>query len=96
MTFLQSIEFQGDQAQFEELLDRYRALMGADTTAKRAWLLADRERPGTFVELVEFESYESAMANSDHPGTQKWAEEASSLLGTAVFRNFDLVGTYEV
>ena len=44
MTFLQSIEFVGDQAQFEQLLDRYRELMGADTTAKRG--LAPR-RPRT-------------------------------------------------
>jgi hypothetical protein len=96
VTFLQSIEFQGDQAQFEQMLDRYRQLMGSETTAKRAWLLADRDRPGTFVELVEFESYESAMANSEHPTTTAWAEEASDLFGSAVFRNFDLVGTYEI
>jgi hypothetical protein len=96
MTFLQSIEFQGEQAQFEQLLDRYREIMGSDTTAKRAWLLADRDHPGTFVELVEFDSYESAMTNSEHPGTQAWAQEAESMLGGAVFRNLDLVGTYEI
>lgn len=96
MTFLQSIEFHGDQAEFEKLLERYRELMGLETTAKRAWLLADRDNPGTLVELVEFESFESAMQNSEHPATQTWAEEAASLLGGATFRNFDLVGTYDV
>ncbi len=95
MTFLQMIEFQGEQAEFEKLLDRYREVMGEDTTAKRAWLFADRDRPGTLVEFVEFESYESAMANSEHPGTQQWAEEASSVLGSAVFRNLDLLATYD-
>ena len=96
MTFLQSIEFEGDQAEFEKLLERYREIMGSDTTAKRAWLLADRDRPGTLIELVEFESFETAMANSEHPGTQRWAEEAGSMFGAAVFRNLDLVGTYEI
>jgi hypothetical protein len=70
ITFLQSIEFQGDRAQFEQLLARCKELVGSTMTARRAWLLTDRDRPGTFIELVEFESYESAMANSDHSGNQ--------------------------
>lgn len=96
MTFLQSIEFQGDKEEFGRLMQRYREEMGGESTARRAWLLEDRDRPGTLVEIVEFDSPESAAANNEHPGTQKWAAEATSMLGTATFRNFDLVETYEI
>lgn len=95
MTFLQAIEFQGDQARFEQLMDRYKQLMGDQSKARRAWLLADHDRPGTFIELVEFDSFDEAMSNSTHPGTQAWSNEASPMLGSALFRNLDLVQTYE-
>lgn len=94
MRFVQSIEFRGTQEEFERLLNRYKELMGADTTLKSARLLADRDNPGVFVELVEFESFDSAMANSDHPGTKQWAEEAAALLSQATFRNWDVAGDY--
>lgn len=94
MRFTQMIEFTGDKASFEQLLDRYRELMGSDTTVRRAVLLGDRDHPGTLIELVEFDSYDDAMANSDHPGTRTWAEEASGMLGQAVFRNLDVLGEY--
>jgi len=94
MRFVQSIEFRGSKEEFERLLERYKELMGPATTVRSARLFEDRDDPGRFVELVEFDSFESAMSNSNHPGTQKWAEEAASLLGGATFRNFDVVGDY--
>ena len=47
MTFLQFIEFRGDKTEFDRLLERYRELMGSETTARRTWLLSDRDQPGS-------------------------------------------------
>jgi quinol monooxygenase YgiN len=94
MGFIQLIEFHGDQAEFERMLEKYRERMGTETTARRATLLRDRELDGTLIQLVEFDSYEEAMKNSDHPGTQQWAAEAAELMQDAVFRNLEVVATY--
>ena len=96
MTFFQFIEFRGDKTEFDRLLERYRELMGSETTARRTWLLSDRDQPGSLIQIVEFDSYDDAMKNSEHPGTQAWAAEAAPLLANAVFRNLDLVETYEI
>jgi len=96
MRFFQSIEFQGTKEQFEALMQRYLDLMGGESKARRATLLADRDRPGTLIQLVEFDSYDDAMANSEHPMTQKWATEAQSLFGQATFRNLDVAGEFTI
>jgi hypothetical protein len=92
--FIQTIEFSGDQETFERQLDRFRELIGDDTTVRRAVLCQDRDRPGTLVEFVEFDSYEDAVRNSEHPATRQWAEEASATFGSAVFRNLEVLGEY--
>ena len=61
MTFLQFIEFRGDKTEFDRLLERYRELMGSETTARRTWLLSDRDQPGSLIQIVEFDSYDDAM-----------------------------------
>lgn len=94
MRFIQAIEFSGDRETFEQQLERFRELIGDETTVRRAVLCEDRERPGVLIEFVEFDSYEDAMRNSEHPATQQWAQEASAILGSAVFRNLDVVGEY--
>jgi quinol monooxygenase YgiN len=94
MRFVQTIEFQGTQEEFEASLQRYLEMMQGESTARRATLLADREQPGRFIEIIEFDSYDDAVANSNHPTTQQWAAEAQSLLSQATFRNLDVVGEY--
>lgn len=96
MRFIQTIEFQGTQERFEELLEQYRAGMAGDSLAKRATLCRDRDRPDTLVELVEFDSWDDAERNNQHPVTQRFAQDASDIFGDAVFRNLDVIGTYEV
>ncbi|MGH9207411.1 MAG: hypothetical protein ACRD1G_12765, partial [Acidimicrobiales bacterium] len=57
-------------------------------------LCADREHPGTFVRIVQFPSYEAAMANSEHPATARFAKEFEALCeGDLTFRNLDTVST---
>ena len=51
-----------------------------------------RERPGTYLTIVEFESYDSAMENSNRPETSDFAAKMAALCdGPPVFRNLDVM-----
>lgn len=45
----------------------------------RATMTADRDRPGYYLSILEFDSYEEAMENSDRPETTDMAEKMASL-----------------
>jgi hypothetical protein len=56
-----------------------------------ATFTADRDRPGTYVQIVEFPSYQEAMANSGLPETGEFAEKLARLCdGQPAFRNLDV------
>jgi quinol monooxygenase YgiN len=60
----------------------------------RVSVTADRDRPNTYLTIAEFESYEAAMANSERPETQQFAEQMSKLCdGPPTFRNLDIRNT---
>lgn len=61
-------------------------------SASRSLLTENRDRPGTYVQAVEFPSYEHAMANSDLPETGEFAGRLTALCdGPPAFRNLDLL-----
>jgi hypothetical protein len=67
------------------------AEIGADRAAQWTIGAADRDRPGTYVAIVSFPDHESAMANSAHPATEKFAMRLNELCdGDPVFRNLDV------
>ena len=92
MSFLQVIEFQTDRIdQFNAAVDEWLAASAGWRTATRATTTQDREKPGTYVQIVEFPSYEAAMENSNRPETGKFAERLVSLCtGPPTFRNLDV------
>lgn len=60
------------------------------------WLVvgADRDKPGSFVTMVRFSSYEAAMKNNEDPATQEFAERMAQMTDAPpVFRNMDVVIT---
>jgi hypothetical protein len=68
------------------------ATMGPKFRAKKATTAEDRDRRGHYYVIVEFDSYEEAMENSDDPMTNVYAERTSALLDAPpVFRNLDVV-----
>jgi hypothetical protein len=70
MGFIQVIEFTTtDLAEFDAALSEWTASTSGTRTATRGTLTADRDRPNTYVQIVEFPSYDAAMANSDDPNT---------------------------
>jgi hypothetical protein len=52
----------------------------------------DRDRPGTYVIIAEFDSYEDAMKNNELAATQQIADRMAKLAdGEVVFRNLDVL-----
>lgn len=100
-TFVQIIEFRTSR------IDELRAL-GEDMRARReaegdksggprrALFTEDRDRPGHYLNIVEFESYEAAMANSNHPETQQFARTMAELVdGPPTFYNLEVRDSWE-
>jgi quinol monooxygenase YgiN len=60
-------------------------------------LLAFRDKPGRYVIQADFDSWESAQANSDRTDTQAWAAKLSEILTEEPkYENLDVLGTFDV
>ncbi len=92
MSFIQIIEMVTTQPEeAERLVDEWRAQTEGRRTAQRGTLTKDRDRPDTYVQIVEFPSYEDAMANSALPETAAFAERLAKLCDAPMaFRNLDV------
>src|SRR5450759_235962 len=79
-------------AEIQALMEDWLAKTEGRRSAHRSLLTKDRDRPDTYVQVVEFPSYEEAMANSNLPETGAFAERLTSLCdGPPSFRNLDVV-----
>lgn len=57
----------------------------------RATMTADRDRPGHYLAILEFDSYEQAMENSNRPETTEMSARMASLCdGPPTFYNLDV------
>jgi hypothetical protein len=93
--FVQIIEFTSTR------IDEIRAMMDereeggalADSLVLRGVTAADRDRPNTYMSIIEFESYEAAMENSARPETSEMASSFAELCdGPPRFHNLDVIG----
>jgi hypothetical protein len=93
--FVQLIEFDTDRvAEWDAIVDRWAAAIGAQRTVRWSLLGADRDRPGRHVAVVEFPGYAEAMANSGHPATAAFLKELESISSSEPqFRNLDVGST---
>ncbi|HJO80382.1 MAG: hypothetical protein QF638_04920 [Acidimicrobiales bacterium] len=96
MRFFQLMEFRSTAEDAITELHRFRDLMGDQTTARRCTVCVDREDPGLIIQIVEFDSYEEAMANSEHEITQDEAAKIEESSGGVTFRNLDVVEVVEI
>jgi hypothetical protein len=98
MAFVQIIEMTTIKVpEIEGLMNEWMAATAGRRSASRSLLTKDRERPDTFVQVVEFPSYEEAMANSALPETTAFAEKLSApCVSGPAFRNLDLVRVDEL
>jgi hypothetical protein len=92
MAFIQVIEVTTKRPEeIQVLVEEWSARTEGRRSAYRSTLTADRDRPGTYVQIVEFPSYREAMANSSLPETGEFAEKLARLCdGLPVFRNLDV------
>ncbi len=92
MSFVQIIEYQ--TSKFDEckaVVDKYRASSETAST-RRGTMTKDRDRPNTYVTIVEFESYEAAQENSNRPETTAMSQEMMALCdGPPKFLNLDVL-----
>jgi hypothetical protein len=51
----------------------------------------DRDKPGTYISIVEFASYEEAMKQSGHPALSEFMQSVGpELMANPRFRNLDV------
>ena len=93
MGFIQIIEFGTSRIDDVLALDKeWEAATQGSRTTVRALTCADKDNPGRYMAIVEFESYEDAMRNSDLPATQEVAQKYAALCdGPPRFINLDVL-----
>jgi hypothetical protein len=98
MGFVQLIEFTTDNIDGVRAVGKeWEASSTGKRSATRRILAEDHDRPGTYVMIVEFPSYEEAMANSKLPETQKFSGRMMEAAGSgAQFRNLDALETVDL
>ncbi|WP_328325890.1 hypothetical protein OHA70_36695 [Kribbella sp. NBC_00382] len=92
--FVQIIEFQTSKPdEVRALGEEFRKNRESDDGASpvRMMACADRDNPGHYFNIVEFASYEEAMANSERADTTEFASRMMELCdGPTTFRNLEL------
>lgn len=97
MSFVQIIEYTTTREdEVEALLKETLAATEGKRTSTRAMRCTDRDKPNTYINIVEFPSYEAAMENSQMPEVTAMAEQMAKLLdGPPIFRNLDVLETFD-
>lgn len=93
MGFIQIVEFRTSRFdEMQALGEEYESHIGGDNRVRRAVMCQDRDDPGRYVNVVFFDSYEEAMANSESDVTRSFAEKMMALAdGEPTFHNLDVV-----
>ena len=97
-SFIQVIEYSSSRIdEIKALGEKVRAERSGDAGGPRiVRVTEDRDKPGHYYTIVEFDSYESAMENSDHPATQAFAAEMAQLVdGPPTFINLNVLESWE-
>lgn len=93
MPFVQIVDY--TTSRFEEgdkLVRQYRDDVGDRGKARRATFCKDRDRDNHYVSIIEFDSYEDAMANSKLPETDALARGLAGLAdGPPKFLNLEVI-----
>ena len=97
--FVQIIEYRTSKPdEVRALSEDYRkareALDDGSVAPGRVMACEDRDDPGRYLTIVEFESAEAAMENSKRADTSDFAAKMTELCdGPPTFRNLDLIET---
>ena len=93
MTFVQIIEFRtSDIEELRRIDEEWRRATEGKRTVRRELLARDHSDPSRHFAVVFFDSYESAMENSDLPETRALAEQfMKASNGPPVFSDLDVL-----
>lgn len=93
MPFIQIIEYKTSRIdELNAALDGWLEASKGKRAATRGVQTQDRDASNTYLQIVEFPSYEEAMANSDLPETGEFAAKLAALCdGPPTFRNLDVL-----
>lgn len=93
MPFIQIIETRTKNFdELQALSERFFAATEGKRTVQRSIVTRDRNDPERYLIVVFFDSYESAMENSNLPETAEFAEKQIALLeGPPTFHDLDIV-----
>ena len=95
MTFVQIIEFRtSDIDSVRQVNDEWRAATEGKRTLRREMIARDHSDPDRYFAIEFFDSYESAMENSELPETKAAAEKYMTLSdGPPLFYDLDVLAT---
>jgi hypothetical protein len=97
--FIQIIEMQTSRIdEVEALIRELRNRLddGQSSAPRRATITADRDRDGFYLSIVEFDSYEAAMENSNRPEVGEYAGRMAKLCDAPPkFYNLDVRQTWQ-
>ncbi|MFI9148959.1 hypothetical protein [Streptomyces sp. NPDC053367] len=100
MKFVQILDFETERIdEMEQLLREAgeRSSGGTGDGPTHRMLLKDRDTPNRYLAVIEFESYEGAMRNSEAPETTKFAEQLAAMCTRAPrFTNCDLLDSRDL
>lgn len=93
MSFIQIIEMRTKKyEELQELSDEYFASTEGKRTVKRSVVTRDHNDPDRYRIIVFFDSFESAVQNSNLPETAAFAEKQMPLLdGPPTFLDLDVI-----
>jgi quinol monooxygenase YgiN len=90
--FVQIIQFSTSRIDEVEALGREMADQRGADSAGRGMAVADRDHSNQYSVIMEFESYEAAMENSNRPETAEFAAKMAALCdGPPTFHNLDVM-----
>jgi hypothetical protein len=91
MAFVQVMEFEMEPAEAVRLIEEYAEDGKGITYARRAVLGLDRNRPGTVIQIIFFDSAEEAELNNQLEITQRGGEEFAKRALEVKFTDVDVI-----
>jgi quinol monooxygenase YgiN len=90
--FIQIIEYKTSRInEIDKMLDEFVNSTQGRRTTSRVSSTADRDQPNTYMDIVEFPSYDDAEKNNKLPEVQQISEQMAKLTdGPPIFRNLDV------
>jgi predicted outer membrane protein len=89
--YVQIVEFEtSDIKAVQQALEQFRAEHPEVMRSLKTVITEDRDRPGTYLSINEFESYELAMEQSNNPLLSEFAQKMEQMTDRR-FRNLDVL-----